>query len=131
MPVCVVKFCIKAVKLGLSSIVQTWIGPLSVLVDEVFVEPPQPAVHKATATRPMAVMCFLNAPFIEPPPRLRSHLTAPVTLAGTGYGTGYGEYSTGAWACQGEDWYSQPDGLRVHTATAAVDPTIPANTVER
>src|SRR5260370_24473421 len=80
MPVCWVKPCIRAVKLGLSSIVQTWMGPLSVLVDEVFVEPPQPAVHKATATRPRAVMCFLNALFIEPPPRLRSHLTAPVIL---------------------------------------------------
>src|SRR5260370_7052413 len=91
MPVFWVKSCIKEVKLGLSSIVQTWMGPLSVLVDAVFVEPPQPAVHKATATRPRAVMCLLIALFIELPPRLRSHLTAPVTLPGPAHAPGYAE----------------------------------------
>src|SRR5216683_7061254 len=100
MPVFAVKSCIKAVKLVLSSIVQTWSGPLSVLADEPGVEPPQPAVHMATAIRPIAVMCFLNTPFIEPPPRWRPRLDSSPGLTGTGYGTGYGEYSTGGLRCQ-------------------------------
>jgi hypothetical protein len=53
------------VKLVLSSIVQTCMGPLSAVVD-VFVVPLQPAVHSATAIRPMAVTCCLIV-LIEPP----------------------------------------------------------------
>src|SRR5216684_5279980 len=100
MPVFAVKSCIKAVKLVLSSMVQTWMGPLSVLADGVGVEPPQPAVHMATAIRPIAVMCFLSTPFIEPPPRWHPCFARFPRLTGTGYGTGYGEYSTGGPGCQ-------------------------------
>jgi len=51
----------------LSSIVQIWMGPLSVLADGVLVPPPHAAVHNATAKRPMAVICFVYLFFIEPP----------------------------------------------------------------
>src|SRR5258708_21831044 len=95
MPVCLVKSCISAVKLVLSSIVQTWIGPLSVLADGVGVDPPQAAVQNATAISAVAVMCFPNALFMEPPPRLCSRFASCPPRAVTGYGTGYGEYSPG------------------------------------
>src|SRR5258708_6198634 len=95
MPVCLVKSCISAVKLVLSSIVQTWIGPLSVLADGVGVDPPQAAVQNATAISAVAVMCFPNALFMEPPPRLCSRFASCRPRAVTGYGTGYGEYSPG------------------------------------
>src|SRR5260370_4510640 len=112
MPVCLVKSCIKAVKLGLSSIVQTCMGPLPLLVDEVFVEPPQPAVHKATATRPMAVVFLLIALFIEPPPRLRPHLTAPgIPLPVPVTGPGTGDIELAGETLQGGLCYYQPDPL--------------------
>jgi hypothetical protein len=44
-------------------------GPLSVLVADVFVWPPQAATHIAIAIRPMAATCFGTALLIEPPPR--------------------------------------------------------------
>src|SRR5258708_18757798 len=94
-PVCLVKSCISAVKLVLSSIVQTWIGPLSVLADGVGVDPPQAAVQNATAISAVAVMSFPNALFMEPPPRLCSRFASCRPRAVTGYGTGYGETSPG------------------------------------
>src|SRR5260370_41807081 len=68
-PVCLVKSCIKEVKLALSSIVQTCRGPLSAVLEEVLLPPPQPATHKTTANMPNADTGLGIAPFIEPPPR--------------------------------------------------------------
>src|SRR5258708_3667736 len=95
MAVCLVKSCISAVKLVLASIVQSWIGPLSVWAEGVGVDPPQAAVQNATAISAVAVMCFPNALFMEPPPRLCSRFASCRPRAVTGYGTGYGEYSPG------------------------------------
>src|SRR5258708_10033861 len=74
MPVCLVKSCISAAKLVLSSIVQTWIGPLSVLADGVGVDAPQSAVQHATAISAVAVISFPKALFMKLPPRFSSRL---------------------------------------------------------